>query len=323
VKRGEVLALVDAAEVGKAKAEFLQAVVQLDLKRDAAARLNRAAASIPEAQRVQAEADCREAETRLQAAEQALLNLGLPVRANDLKGLGTDGLRRRLQFLGLPESVARRLDAETATANLLPVVTPLDGVVVARDVVAGEVVDAAKVLFVVADVRRMAVTLSLRPEDAGLMRLGLPVRFRPDGGAAEATGTVSWISTAADEKTRTVKARALLPNDGGGLRANTFGQGRVILRDEPAAVVVPNDAVHWEGDCFVVFVRDKNYLAERAKNYLAERAPKVFHVRTVRLGVRDADAAEIIAGVLPGEFVATKGSGALLSELRKDNLGEG
>ena len=49
-----------------------------------------------------------------------------------------------------------------------------------------------------------------------------------------------------------VKARAALPNDGGRLRANTFGRGRVILREEPAAVVVPSEAVHWEGDCFVV-----------------------------------------------------------------------
>jgi cobalt-zinc-cadmium efflux system membrane fusion protein len=72
---------------------------------------------------------------------------------------------------------------------------------------------------------------------------------------------------------------------------------------------VPSAAVHWEGDCFVVFVRDKNYLADGA--------PKVFHVRTVRLGVRDAKTTEIIAGVLPGEFVATRGSGLLLSELRK------
>ena len=111
------------------------------------------------------------------------------------------------------------------------------------------------------------------------------------------------------------KARASLPNEAGRLRANTFGPGRVILREEPEAVIVPSEAVHWEGDCFVVFVRDKNYLAEGA--------PKVFHVRTVRVGMKDADTTEIIAGVLPGELVATRGSGALRAELLKDNLGEG
>jgi cobalt-zinc-cadmium efflux system membrane fusion protein len=64
-----------------------------------------------------------------------------------------------------------------------------------------------------------------------------------------------------------------------------------------------------------VFVRDKNFLHEGA--------PKVFHVRKVRPGARDDKYTEIIAGVLPGEVVATKGSGTLRGELLKNNLGEG
>ncbi|MFT3879705.1 MAG: hypothetical protein QM703_08595 [Gemmatales bacterium] len=81
-----------------------------------------------------------------------------------------------------------------------------------------------------------------------------------------------------DEKTRTVSVRAELENKGGVLRANAFGTGKVILRDEQNAIAVPNDAVQWEGDCFVVFVRDKNYFKKDA--------PKFFHVRTVRPGTR-------------------------------------
>jgi len=316
VKRGEVVALVDAAEVGKAKAEFLQAVVQVDLKRTSAAAARQAwdRGALPEIDLRVAEASLREAEVRLRSAEQALVNLGLPIRAEDVKGLGSEEGRRRVQFLGLPDSVRKRLDDKT-TDNLLPVVAPLDGVVAARDVVAGEMVDTAKVLFVVADVRQMWLTLHLRQEDMKAVKLGQPVRFRPDGSGDESSGTVAWVSTTVDEKTRTVKVRANLSNAEGQLRANSFGRGQVVLREEPESVVVPSEAVHWEGDCFVVFVRDRNYLAEDA--------PKVFPVRTWRVGARDAETTEIIAGVLPGELIATKGSGALLAELRKDNLGEG
>ena len=64
---------------------------------------------------------------------------------------------------------------------------PLDGVVVSRDVVAGEVVDTTKVLFVVADVRTMWLMLDLRLEDAEWVALGQQVRFWPDGGQ-EANG---------------------------------------------------------------------------------------------------------------------------------------
>jgi membrane fusion protein, heavy metal efflux system len=317
VKKGDVLALVDAAEVGKAKGEFLQAASLAALRattRDRQEELYRTG-STSEAVIRQARAAQQEAEIRLAAAEQALANLGLPVRAEDIKGLSAREARRRVWSLGLPDAVARSLDPRTATANLLPVTAPLDGVVVAREAVAGEVVDDARTLFVVADTSRMWLTLHVRLEDARYLALGQKVRFRPDGGAGEAEGRLTWVSTAVDPRTRTVQARAELDNRAGRLRASTFGAGRVILREEKEAVVVPGEAVQWEGACHVVFVRDKNYLDAGA--------PKVFHTRTVRPGARDGNLTEIIAGVLPGEVVVTRGSGVLRSELLKNNLGAG
>jgi membrane fusion protein, heavy metal efflux system len=175
-------------------------------------------------------------------------------------------------------------------------------------------VDSSKVLFTVVDVRQMWLTLDLRVEDAKLIALGQQVRFRPDGSKV-AKGRIVWISTEADHKTRTVKVRASLDNTEGHLRANTFGTGQVVLREESYAVVVPNAAVHWEGCCHVIFVRDKDFFKEGS--------PKVFHVRTVRQGAKDEKYTEIIAGVLPGEVVATQGSGVLRSELLRNNLGAG
>jgi cobalt-zinc-cadmium efflux system membrane fusion protein len=49
----------------------------------------------------------------------------------------------------------------------------------------------------------------------------------------------------------------------------------------------------------------------------------VFYARSVRPGARDGKQTEIIAGLLPGEVVATTGSASLRSELLKSNLGEG
>lgn len=317
VRAGEVLALVDAAEVGKAKAEFLQAYAQLDLRRQTYERLSQAAASgaVPEHSIREAEAALSEARIRLRGAQQALVNLGLPVNPDDLKGLPEDRLAARVQFLGLPDALVGRLDPRRTTANLLPLTAPLDGVVVAREVVAGEVVDTAKAIFVVADPRRMWLTLNVRAEDARHVKLGQVVRFHADGDPEEAAGKVVWISTAVDAKTRTVKVRADLDNAEGRLRAGAFGPGRVVLREEKYAVVVPREAVHWDGDCNVVFVRDKDYLQEGA--------PKVFHVRKVRPGARDERYVEVLAGVLPGEVVATKGSAVLQAELLKGKLGEG
>ncbi len=317
VRAGEVLALIDAADVGKAKTEYLQAVAQLSLrvKNFEGAQKLMAKGAIPEGAYRAAENEVSESRIRLLGARQALVNLGLPVDAEAVKNLTDEQLAVHVQFLGLPKELRDRLDPKTTTANLLPVVAPVGGVVIVREVVAGESVDNAKTLFVVADPRQVWLTLNVRQEDARYLKLGLPVRFRAEGDATEVGGTISYISSDVDEKTRTVKVRATLPNPDGLLRANTFGPGRIILREEKNAVVVPKEAVQWDGDCYVVFVRDKNYLTEGA--------PKVFHVRKVRPGAKDGTYTELLAGVLPGELVVSKGSGVLLAELLKNKLGDG
>jgi cobalt-zinc-cadmium efflux system membrane fusion protein len=126
---------------------------------------------------------------------------------------------------------------------------------------------------------------------------------------------VSWISTAVDEPTRTIKVRVDLPNAEGRLRANTFGTARIVLREEPQAIVVPTEAVHTDGTCHIVFVRDKHF-------HEAGSA-KFFHIRTVRPGVKQGEMTEIIAGLLPGEVVASKNSVVLQAQLLKSGLGAG
>ncbi len=81
VKRGDVLVLVDSAEVGRAKTEFLQALVNFELKRTQLARWRKAESFVPEATLQQAETAEVEANYRMQSAEQALINLDLPIRA--------------------------------------------------------------------------------------------------------------------------------------------------------------------------------------------------------------------------------------------------
>jgi cobalt-zinc-cadmium efflux system membrane fusion protein len=315
VQAGDVLALIDAAEVGKAKAELLSAYALLQLKTQTVASVRSAGGAIPEARIREADAAAREAEIRVGAGCQSLTNLGLPLEEAEVRTLSVEQLKVKLHLLGMPAAVAGKLDAKRVTSNLLPLVAPMDGVITSREVVAGEVVDPSRILFELVDPSRLWLTIDVKGEDARKLRVGLPVRFAPDAGGEELAGKLAWVSTQADPKTRTVKARADLADPEGRHRANTFGSGKVILREEPNAVSVPNEAVQWEGCCHVVFVRDKDYLKEGS--------PKVFHVRKVRLGAKDDKHTEVVAGVLPGELVATKASGLLLTELQRADLGEG
>ena len=56
------------------------------------------------------------------------------------------------------------LPAGTKTANLIPVRSPYDGQIVDAEVVAGEFVNLTKILFTVADPRRMWLILNVRQE---------------------------------------------------------------------------------------------------------------------------------------------------------------
>lgn len=318
VRVGDILAVVDAVDVGRAKTELIRALAQETLQEKTLIRLTSLSSSgiVPGRRAQEAEAEYAHARAQVLSAQQSLQNLGLPVNVEQLRGLSEAELVEHLRRLGLPEALLHDLDSRDPTANALPIRAPMDGIIVARQVVAGEVVDASRVLFQVADTRQMWLTLNVPLEEAARLAMGQPVRFHPDGNHGEVVGNLVWISTAADPETRMVTVRAELPNPSGRLRDETFGTGQIILREEQDAIVVPNEAMNWEGCCHVVFVRDRGY-------FDGEDSPKVFHIRTVRLGAKTDEFTEIIAGVLPGEVVATKGSDVLRAELLKNNLGEG
>jgi membrane fusion protein, heavy metal efflux system len=317
VKQGEVLAIIEAAEVGKAKSELLIAFGLFQLKSQILDSIKSSSGAVPELRMREAEAAVRETELRLDAARQTLVNLGLTLDETELRLATAEQLKFKLHFLAIPPDVTAGFDPKKTTSSLLPLLAPMDGTIVSRDVVIGEIVDLTKTLFELVDTSSLWLTLDVKSEDAAKLKLEAKqvIRFKSDATAEELTGTIAWISTQADLKTRTVKIRANLADSAGQQKANTFGTGRVILREEPVAIVVPNAAVHFEGCCNVVFVCDKDFSKEGSL--------KVFNVRKVRIGAKDDRRTEIIAGLRPGERIVTTGSGMLLSELLRGGLGEG
>lgn len=316
VAPGEILALIDASHVGQAKAQLLQAVVQLQLRKTTVERLRTASVGGAIAGKVllDAESSFQEAKIAFISSRQAIANLGFEI-PNELEAADSEKLSADIRFLDIPTSVIAALPRGAKTANLLPVRAPFGGLVVASEVVVGEVVDTSSTLFTVADPSRMWLLLNVSQEDAKKVRLDLPVTFQTDDHSQEITGSVSWISPAVDRKTRTLQVRITIANSGGALRDKGYGTGKIFLRKEPNAIVVPRDAVQSTPDSHFVFVRDKNFFKEDA--------PKVFHVRQVRIGTFDDQFVELLAGVLPGEVVVTKGSVVLLAQLLRSSLGAG
>lgn len=316
VRPGEVLALVDAALVGQAKGQLLRAAVQVQLKKQTADRIRAIATSGAIAQKslIEAEGLLQEAEVSLITATQALTNLGFHIPAN-LVNLDRERLAAELRFLGIPQSAMESLPEGTATANLIPIRASFGGVIAEANIVIGEVVESTTSLFKITDPQKLWLLLDVPQAGARYVKTGLKVEFQTDDRSQAVTGQISWVSSSIDELTRTLKVRVVIDNADQKLRNNTFGTGRIVLREEPNAIVVPRAAVQSTSDAHFVFVRDKNYFDEAA--------PKLFYVRQVRIGASDDEFIELLAGVLPGEVVATKGSPVLLAQLQRSNLGAG
>lgn len=307
VEAGEVLALIESADVGKAKADLEQAIVQVRLRQKAVNNLRKAGAAVPERQAREAEASLREADVQRIAAVQVLVNLGLPVQAIDFDPLSLDDVVDRLRGLGIPANSG--FDEKAGTANLLPVRAPFSGVVLNADAVVGEVVDTGRVLFVVVDPKQLWLTVHVPQDQSRRVVVDQVIKFKPDGGTSETVSKVAWIGTTADETTRTVPVRADMANGKGELRASTLGQGRIVIRETPEAIVVPRESVQLFHGIPIVFVRHPNFLKPEG--------PKELQVRVVQVGASDATNTEIINGVQLNEIVASKGANLLVTELTR------
>lgn len=311
VKRGDILVIAEAMEVGRIKADFLAAVANRQIKLTLLEIVKPLTGVVAVRQLKEAEAAVQEAEIRVYNSHQALLNLGLVIDLAEARSMAFTELNEKIRFLGLPPDVVASFPPGTTTANLVPIVAPFDGTVIGRNAVVGEVVSPDRVQFTIADMSKMWILLDVRGEDADRIMIGQPVRFQI-GESKVAHGEVNWISTEIDQKSRTLEVRAEVKNpikeslsDGGevrALRANAYGIGTIRTEVRPKALVVQRGVIQQLDGEPIVFV---------------STGPARFEPRRVTLGVSAGDLVEVSKGLAAGDAIVVKGSRLLHSELTK------
>ncbi len=312
VHRGDVLVIVESSDVGRLKADFLNALVGYETQREQLAILEEVKGAVLGRQIRETKSALREAKIRLTNAEQALVNLGFEVSVAEFEPLNDDRRAARIRTLGLGPDVLDGRDQDRITSNLLPLRAPFDGTIIGREAALGEIVEASRPIFEVADVSTMWVLLSVSKEDAGKVALGQPVRFRPDGADGEVQSRISWISTEVNDATRTLEVRAEVAAGGNvPLRANTFGSGRIEVSRLGNAVVVPQQSVQWDGARWVIF---------------EPAGDAAFRPRAVQPGLRDGDVVQVAGddfSASPPTRVVAAGSHVLKSRILLDRMESG
>ncbi len=307
VQKGDVLAIIEAVQIGNAKADFLSALAVSEVRTEQRRRLDGLTDLI--SQRILREAILaeREALVRLRNTEQTLINLGLPIRSQDYVDLNDEERSARIQFAGLPPEIVATLEARQTTSSLVPMTAPFDGQIISRDMALGEVVHPDETLFEIADTSRMWLLLDIGKEAAHAVHPGQLVKFAADGVEEQIPATIDWISTEVDEKTRTLQVRAqidhsLFAGDSRRrrLHANTFGTARIQVRESSHSLVVPRGCVQSDRDQSVVFLR------------VDERR---FRLVPVSCGITSDDHVEITGGIALGAVIVREGSHVLKSQM--------
>lgn len=166
--------------------------------------------------------------------------------------------------------------------------SPIDGIVLARDVHPGAATGDAP-LFVIADLSRVWVELDVFGADAAKVRVAQPVTIQPLNGTPQ-SGTIDWISPLSASGSQSVKARMVLTNTDGQLRPGQFVRGKVAIAKHPVALAVRQSAIQGFRDFRVVFARIGD----------------TYEVRMLKLGRANDQWVEVLGGLKPGtEYVVT------------------
>jgi len=240
------------------------------------------------------------AATRLEAgnelyAIEGISRLDLQVREQEAFAAELEFTIARDELIdhGFPESALEAvLETRTADAHL-PVVAPIDGVLLRLDVENQEWVEAFQTLIVMGDPDRVELELQIAPDQASIISAGDIVEFTPAGRPDE-VGRAKVISKVpqVDPGSRTIKLRAQILESGFPLYPGVFVEGSLAHGEPRMAAAVPVSAVINVGGSDVVFV---------------EVGDGAFESRPVVLGVFDGTDHEVVEGVKVGDRIATGG----------------
>jgi cobalt-zinc-cadmium efflux system membrane fusion protein len=284
VGAGQVLATLESVELGEALSRYRQSRTRLSLAKNNMERVKNLVDKKIAARKeiLQAETDYRTAETELQTDRERLLLYGVS---------------------------GAQIDSADGRRLLLPVRSPIGGVVTEKHAIVGELGDPSKSLYTVADLSSVWVLVDINEKELAKVRKGqsaiVTVGAFPD---RKFRGRITHVADLVDEATRTVKARVEVQNPGRKLKPEMFATVELTLPPaDSARLAVSADAVQeLEGNKVVFATRDG----------------RTFLPRAVRLGATSGGMVEVTGGLAEGERYVAKGSFLLKSELKKGELGE-
>ena len=190
-------------------------------------------------------------------------------------------------------SAQGKLESAQAQAGFAALRSPIDGVVTDRPLFPGETAAAGTPVITVMDTSSLLAKLHLAQASSQELKVGYPAKVTIPGVEDPVDATVSFISPALDPGSTTVEVWLKLPNSDGRFKVGTpvhvVMQGTTVsdAMQVPVAAIVPGE----DGGTNVVVIA----------------ADGTTKKQVVKVGIRTADAVQIVSGLSPGDMVVTQG----------------
>ncbi len=143
--------------------------------------------------------------------------------------------------------------------------------------------------------QRLDLRLPIPIERKADLKIGLPVAISDPQGQFLANGTISFISPTVNQNSQSLLAKATFENPEGRLRDNQFVRSTVIWNERSGTVIVPVNAITFQGDQRFV------YISEGGDTLTAKK-------QQVELGLVQGDNAEVLSGLRPGQKLIVSGT---------------
>ena len=168
---------------------------------------------------------------------------------------------------------------------------PFDGIVGLRYISEGGFASPSTRLARLIKTQPLKIEFSIPERYAGAVSPGFPVQFRVDGFLDPMEAEVYAVDPLVDERTRTIRLRALYDNKNEELNPGRFAAITLQLAERHEAIAIPSEALIPEMEGDRVFV------------YRSGQA----HPMYVRTGLRTEDRVEIVDGLSFGDTLLVTG----------------
>ncbi len=194
------------------------------------------------------------------------------------------------------------------TREQVPVISPIQGMVTARLITPGSVVEPGQEVYTVSDLGSVWMMAAVNEMDISKVKVGDRAMITSQAYSdRQFPARVTRLGAELDPNTRTLQVRLLVPNPGMQLRIAMFTTAHIFGGMSRSAIFIPEIAIQDINGGSFVFLRKQD---------------GVFTAQPIQIARRVNGEAEVSAGLQAGDSLIAKGSFVAKSEMLKNQIGE-